>query len=140
MSGNIEILLDSSTIILRKDEILLVSPFKGATIGPKEAKKILDTIDQLSQYTKRAIIFDSRMASVNMEARVMLTNEQAAKSKHSMALLVPNLSIKVLANLSYFINRPTYPMRAFLTEKAALIWSHKHLQRENFELMYSSAA
>jgi hypothetical protein len=131
--SGIEVILDYCSIRLRSDEVLQVVVYEGAAIGFAQAKKIMDTIEQLSHFTTRSIIFDSREAgSIDLAARLFLTGERSAAYKQSMALLVPTHIEKLVANFSFAFNKPSYPVRAFLTEEEALKWSRKNYSGDLF--------
>lgn len=127
-----EVMLEHCTLWLRKDAVLMVSPFEGANIGFREARKIMDTICQLSQQTSRSIVFDLRPAhNIDMAARILITGERFASVKNSVALIVPSLIAKLVTNFTLMLDRPTFPVKAFIRENEALEWSR---QRSVFAL------
>jgi len=118
-----EIMLEHCSIWLRNDSVLMVSLEKGAEIDFNEARKIMDTIEVLSHFSVHAIVFDIRPAQLDMAARILITGERFATIKKSVALIVPSFFSKLASNLSFFLEKPSFPIRAFVSEREALRWS-----------------
>ena len=129
-----EVVLDHCSIWLRDDAVLMVSLEEGSQIGFTEARKIMDTIEQLSHLTRRSIVFDIRPAQLDMAARVLITGERFADVKKSVALIVPSFFSQMAANLAFLLDKPSFPIRAFISEKQALRWSRMHSAETAFYL------
>ena len=132
--SRIEVMLEDCTIWLRDDSVLMVSLREGAVVGFNEARKIMDIIEVLSKRSRRSIVFDIRPAqNLDMAARVVLTGERFAAVKNSVALIVPDFIAKLTANFAFLLEKPSFPIRAFITEKEALRGSR---ERSNAAVMY----
>ena len=123
-----EVLLDFGSLWLRNDSVLQVQINPGVQVRYHEARKLMETIRDLSRFTRRPVLLDLRgIKDMDTAARFYFLGERAAAFKKSMALIVSSPTTKWLANLSLFFSHPACPTRVFMTEEAALHWSMQYL-------------
>lgn len=120
------ILLDFGFISLREDRLLFISLEPNKHITYKQVRSLMQTLESISHFEQRPIIIDLRNnTTLSLEARLYLMSERSADIKKSVAFLVSAPVNKWIANLTAKINKPSFRVRTFLTEEAAIAWS-KH--------------
>jgi hypothetical protein len=112
-------------IYFSEDGILRVKYFPEAEVELKEAIEIEKHVLDLANGIPRLIIIDTINSYVNYspEAReYMARSEKLSKIRKAFAILVNNLSTKLIANFYLRFNRPPNPGKVFNSEDKAIAW------------------
>lgn len=125
---HIEILLDFGQLYLMPNAVVKVHINEGTHMRLREAKKLMQTISGLSQYTSRPIVVDlTHIASIETTAKLHFISKRTDNHNLCMAMIIASPIGKMVANLSLLFQHPGCPTRYFNTETAALRWSQRFL-------------
>jgi len=96
---------------------------------PNSKESLSDAIENIAACaelcggSKTLALIDCRgMSSISREAREYYAGEEASKITKACAILVDSPLTRLIGNFFMRVNRTTYPIKLFTSEKDALIW------------------
>ncbi len=115
--------LNSSTISLRSDGIILFDVKPNVTITEKDAKEMVDTAGKIGGNKKHLIlIIAGKYALADKEARDFAAGEYGNKYTIAGAFVIKSLAQKILGNAYLKVNKPLTPTALFDSEEKAVAW------------------
>jgi len=92
--------------------------------GLPEAKKVVDAHHQLAAGKKTGVLADITRTTTgaNRDAREYYVSEEASVMKKGMAMLVKSPLQRMLGNVFFRMNKPSYPSRLFTSRVKAIEW------------------
>jgi hypothetical protein len=121
-------------IWLGEDGILYVDVFPNAEVTLDTARKSSELRAQLAGSKARPMLIDmSKIKSMTREARNHYS--KAGRNVLALALVVKSPVSKVIGNLFLGLNKPSYPVRLYISKSEAIEWLKtflKKIQDERF--------
>lgn len=106
-----------------EDGILRVVNKPGVEMDLAAAEENVTTGARLSHGRKVPILINlGTMRSMSKEARDYLAGEKGAQATQCQALVVNNPIGKVIGNFFLGLNKPSFPIKLFTSEEAAIEW------------------
>lgn len=124
----IQVLLEFGELSIRNDSVVMVNINPGAHLRLIEAKKLLETIHNLSRYTSRPVLVDLRhIAGIDAVAKLYLLGKSADNHNQCMAIVIDSTVGRMMANLSLLFKQTGCPVLYFNQLESALKWCQKHV-------------
>lgn len=115
--------LDSATISLRNDGIILYSIKDNISISEKDSKEMVEAAGKLGELKKFPIlIMGEKHTLADKEAREFGASAEGTKFAIAVAFVIKSLAQKILGNAYLKINKPVVPTALFDKEEKAIEW------------------
>ncbi|HLC82199.1 MAG TPA: hypothetical protein VJI69_00115 [Bacteroidia bacterium] len=115
--------LNSATISLRNDRIILYSIKDNITISAKDSNEMVEAAGKLGNFQKfPVLIVGGKHTLADKEAREFGAGQEGTKYALAVAFVLKSLAQKILGNAYIKINKPIVPTRLFDNEEKAIEW------------------
>ena len=115
--------LDSATISLRNDRIILYSIKDNITISAKDSNEMVGAAGKLGDFQKLPVLIaGGKHTLADKDAREFGASKEGTKYALAVAFVIKSLAQKILGNAYIKINKPIVPTRLFDNEEKAVEW------------------
>ena len=122
--------LDKVYIELLAPNIILATIKDNSVIDIEDviyAKKV--NLELVQNLDYGLIIESGKNGEINNEARTMMVTKAIEEKRVATAIIIHNLTQRVLANLFLRINNPAIPAKIFSNQTSALKWMKKQISQ-----------
>lgn len=115
--------LDSATISLRSDGIILYALKANITITAKDSKEMVDAAGKLGNFNHKPVLIVAGTDTLaDKDAREFGASKEGTQYAVAVAFVISGLAQKILGNAYLKINKPVVPTTLFDNEEKAIEW------------------
>lgn len=115
--------LDSATISLRSDGIILYALKANITITAKDSKEMVNAAGKLGNFNQKPVLIVAGTDTLaDKDAREFAASKEGTQYAAAVAFVISGLAQKILGNAYLKINKPMVPTTLFDNEEKAIAW------------------